>query len=368
MTTYTPEANHIFSMFFRTQLSSVIKDDRPKGELPEYEYTLEMAKARYKEITNQDMPIFFPDHITETSFKLDNYSAGGQPYINSNKLELTYKLSRKFNNHAFKQKYEGVTDAYLSNNTITVPLNYRIPKSGLNFDPKKQNLRTKNKEKLDKLLNISNNKALFPRILKIMTFILARERGIVPGPESSRELMQREYGLICWSIVNATLKGKFKCGQNMIKLLQSAHSNATGDVDKNNDSADIDILEESKIMKEKYTNGTKGRKNHHLQLYVMAFWDGYINEELKDVTNWDHVSSSTNFDFKEFHLPYSFKGKDDPDIGQVITVTIEKRDNNDRIIIEASQITITDSPEFKISNTSNKDTYSLDGNVLFTIQ
>jgi len=355
-------------MFFRTQLSSVIKDDRPKGELAEYEYTLEMAKARYKEITDQEMPIFFPESVSESSFKLDNYSAGGQPYVNYNKLELTYKLSRKFNNAAFKQKHGGVTDAYLSNNSITVPLNYKIPKKGLNIDPKKQNLRTKNKKKLDELLNISNNKDLFPRILKIMTFILARERGTATGPESSRELMQREYGLICWSIVNATRKGRFKCGQNMIKLLQSAHSNATGDVDKDNNTADINIAKESETMKQKYSNGVKGNRNHHLQLYVMAFWDGYINEELEGVTNWDHVSSSKNFNFVEFHLPSSFKGTDDPDIGQDITVTIEKTVKGKIIKEIPPAITITNKPEFKISNTSDGDTYSLDGNVLFTIQ
>lgn len=368
MTTYTPEANHIFSMFFRTQLSSVIKDDRPKGELAEYEYTLEMAQARYKEITGQEMPIFFPESVSESSFKLDNYSVGGPTYVNRNKLELTYKLSRKFNNGTFKKKYGGVTGAYLSNNTITVPLNYEIPKSGLNFDPKKQNLREQIKKKLDGLLNLSNNKKLFPRILKIMTFILARERGTAPGPDSSRELMQREYGLICWSIVNATLKGRFTCEQNMIKLLQSAHSNATGDVDKTNNTADINIPEESAVMKEKYNNGVKGRQNHHLQLYVMAFWDGYINEELKDVTNWDHVSSSKNFNFVEFHLPKSFQGKDDPDIGQDITVTIEKTVKGKIIKETPPAITITNEPEFKISNTSHGDTYSLDGNVLFTKQ
>jgi hypothetical protein len=378
MTIYNPDQNNIFSLFFNTRLTSTLKDTPPeKGEPKSYSYTLEQATARYKEITGKEsMPYFFTDKPQPDTYEFNNY-APGTYYQNDAVPELTFPLVRTFNSNAFKKNFAGVTTKeYTSSNPVTVTLNYQIITKGYNFSEGKQAQRIKNKKKLDEILNSGqvgphkNNKELFDRLLKIMTFILARERGTAVGQNSSTELMQREYGIICWAIANATLRGKFKSNNNMLKLLQSVYSNPKNHVDKDNNTNDVTKEPEVSTMKTIY-NSRVGNTNNNLQLFVMAFWDGYINEEFEGVTNWDHVTSYDDgkFVFREMHLPVSFKNTNDPDIGLQITFDILKDNEPDGKTTRPETVTIEDqSVIYNISNTSKADTYSLDGNVLFTIQ
>lgn len=367
---YAFDQSNLFSVIFETHLSSIVKDEIPAGQSTTYTYSLEQAQTRYKEILGKNdaqLPLFFN---TTPQFIFNNYSAGGY-YENPDLKELTYPLARKFNSDAFKKRYGGESTSITSINKLTVPLNYGIGKKGLNFGEGKEALRNKNKNKLNELLakgaisdgKYLSNKDLFPRILKIMSFILGRERGSNPNANgSSEELMHREYGLICWSIVNAAAKGRFNCGNNILKLLQNnAYTNPKID-DKYHisDKNDVMVDEETTVMQGIYTSRVQ---NLNLQLFVMAFWDGYINEELPGVTNWDHVSSKgASFVFRGFHLPSSLKNQPDPDVGLKINIKIDNKEGT-----QFAQEEILEDPKFNITSTSNNDTFTLDGNVLFTI-
>lgn len=371
---YSIDQQNIFSILFETHLSSIVKDEKPTNAPAYVPYSLGEAQTRYKEILGNEkaeMALFFNQ---QTEFKFNNYSKDGY-YENPEKKELTFPLVRKFSSDTFKNAYKGESESLTSTNKLTVQLNYQIIKKGFNFGDTGLAQRNKNKKKLNELLEkgkiidgkenviYDSNKKLFPRILKIMSFILARERGQDPNAHgSSEELMHREYGLICWSIVNAAAKGKFSCGNNILKLLQNnAYTNPKQKDETYHISDKNDVIDdaETTVMQGIYTTRAP---TSNLQLFVMAFWDGYINEELPGVTNWDHVSSKgENFVFRGFHLPNSLKNTPDPDEGLSIDIFIK---NNNQTFphqkIEAGQT-------FNITNTSNGDTYTLDGNVLFTI-
>lgn len=365
---YVLNENNLFSVIFETHLSSVVSDEKPAGLPTFYEYTLDKANSRYSEITGKDtMPLFFN---ANPKFKLNNYSKGGY-YENPAKLELSYPLVRDFSSENFQKAYGAKSKPLQSTNPLTVKLNYQITKKGFNFEESDLAQRNKNKATLDSLLNkgkiaeggttYASNKDLFSRILKIMSFILARERGQNAAANgSSEELMHREYGLICWSIVNAAAKGKFSCGNNILKLLQNkAYTNPKQDGEKYHISDKTDVIDdaETTIMQGIYTTRAP---TSNLQLFVMAFWDGYINEELPGVTNWDHVSSKgASFVFRGFHLPKSLRNTADPDVGRSITLTLENGQ-------QYPNVPIVEGARFNIANTSNDDTFTLDGNVLFT--
>ena len=364
---YVLNENNLFSVIFETHLSSVVSDEKPAGLPAFYEYTLEKANLRYNEITGKNaMPLFFN---TNTKFKLNNYSKGGY-YENPAKLELSYPLVRDFSSDNFKKDFRTKSKSLKSINPLTVKLNYQITKKGFNFEDSDLAQRNKNKATLDSLLNkgkitegiaYASNKELFPRILKIMSFILARERGQDPNANgSSEELMHREYGLICWSIVNAAAKGKFSCGNNILKLLQNkAYTNPEQGDDKYHISDKTDVFDDAETAVMQGIYNTRAPTSN-LQLFVMAFWDGYINEELSGVTNWDHVSSKgESFVFRGFHLPKSLRNTADPDVGRNINLILE----NDQ---EYPGVMIEEGTKFNITNTSNDDTFTLDGNVLFT--
>jgi len=367
---YNFDKNNLFSVIFETHLSSIVKDEIPAGQPATHTYSLEQAQTRYKQILGNDaaqMPLFFNQ---KSEFIFNNYSAGGY-YENPDLKELTYPLVRKFNSENFKRSYGGESISITSINRLTVPLNYRIGKKGLNFGEVKEAARNNNKKKLNDLLakgasedgRYRSNKELFPRILKIMSFILGRERGSDPNVNgSSEELMHREYGIICWALVNAAIKGRFKCGYNILKLSQD-HAYINPLINgKYHISDSIDVIDnaETTIMDAIYKERVK---DLNLQLFVMAFWDGYINEELPNVTNWDHVSSKgASFVFRGFHLPSSLKNQPDPDVGQKINIKIDNKEGK-----TFAEQTIEEGQKFNITSTSNGDTFTLDGNVLFTI-
>ena len=194
------------------------------------------------------------------------------------------------------------------------------------------------------------NKQNFKLIVQSMAYILYREKGV---NQFSDELIQREHSLICWSILNqASVKGWGSEG-SILKVIQSDYTNpeqTVGDLSK---------------MKAALASPQKNIKRdtfNNFEIFVMAFFDGYINPDIDGVKNWSHVNGLSAF--SPFHLPKSVKNQLDPD-AFTIGNSLSYKDKNKA----AKLYTITKENQgyFKIPSTSNGETYTLDGNVIFTL-
>jgi hypothetical protein len=172
---------------------------------------------------------------------------------------------------------------------------------------------TENWNKISPIFQNQNNKKNFRRIVKLMAAFLAREAGYFGGRYGNNNaLMQLEYSAICWAIINMTKKQGFNSEGEIIKLLDSNYGlnifakkekmkqddkrklvkgrpgpNDTDDPFFNQNETDeaIDVRETANIKSiGKYLNN-----NQNLELYVMAFFNGLINEEFPGGTNWSHI-------------------------------------------------------------------------------
>lgn len=382
--TFNIQPNNLFSVILETKLSRTIKDTKPAQGLDlNPEYTHAQALVRYKEITNTN-DTTFDTFSSKTEFVFDNYAADGKYYQNedTNLYIKEYALSRDIG-YSYPKFVEFLnnaklsTESMISKNKIKVTLNPKIPRLGLNFGETKtvKKNREDRKKDLNEILNKGNNKINFRRIVKIMAFILSRERGSsIDKSLSSNELLQREYGLMCWAIVNAAKALKFQCNGDILALLKDLNYTNPYKHVKAND----DIEAENETMTNIYKDnmGISKEKRNNLELFVMAFWDGYINDELNGYTNWSHVVNKKQYDengkflreieftFKNFQLPDYFKRGYDPDavVGNSLTYKLSGQGLN-----ESSSITINDSNRelFKIIKTSAGDIFTLDGRVIF---
>lgn len=376
------QPNNLFSVILETKLSRTIKDTQPATELdPKPRYTHTQALARYKEITNNETT--FDTFSSKTEFVFDNYAADGKYYQNedTNLYIKEYALSRdigySYPNFAkFLNNAKLSTESMISKNKIKVTLNPKIPRLGLNFGETKtvKKNREDRKGDLNEILNKGNNKINFRRIVKIMAFILSRERGSsIDKSLSSNELLQREYGLMCWAIVNAAKALKFQCNGDILALLKDLNYTNPYKHVKVND----DINAENETMTRIYEDnmGKPKDKRNNLELFVMAFWDGYINDELNGYTNWSHVVNKKQYDesgkktgeieftFKNFQLPDYFKRGYDPDavVGNSLTYKLSGQGLNESSI----KIDSSNRELFKITKTSAGDIFTLDGRVIF---
>lgn len=378
--------NNIFSVVLETKLSRILTDTKPADSKPNrFNYTHDQALTRYKEIMGSDKNTQFNTFSQNDKFTFNNYIADGKYFQNEDTSIYTkeYSLGRNLSNDypAFKDIVGGETKYNASKNKIKIVLNPRIPRKGFNVGDDNKIIadRDKRKSTLLGILNKHpNNKTNFRRIVKIMAFILGRERGSLfdtaPGGKYFEELMHREYALICCAIVNAADQGKFKCNHDILQLLKDLnYSNPDRHV--NAGDTEVAIQSETKIMKKIYEERVD---NLNLELFVMAFWDGYINDELGNYTNWDHIvdgkktydaqgkKKNNPFIFRGFHLPRSVKGQLDPDA--VLDFDMEYNLTSDLENADPRKLTIKNShiDIFKISKTSNGDAFTLDGRVIFT--
>ena len=254
-------------------------------------YTIENANTRYKEIIGIDPtePFTFLSSATDYQF-YKSKSTDNDPY---------YKTTFKFD---FGD--DGVNNV----KEIVVPVFYKMNVSNwkIPFNP------GVNLKKLENFLNNDNNKKNFRRIVKIMAALLVRESGYLKDRyKGNPALMQLEYSIVCWCLINYVTKR----GSDFIAaLINSQHilnksKNEEEKLIKNlrPEETEEEMLrrESQNLKKYKDQSGTQ-----NLELYVMAFFAGLINEELPGYTNWDHVgggpgSRGENPDFKirNFQLP-----------------------------------------------------------------
>ncbi len=350
--TYLHKQNSIFNFIFETSISATVKDaPAPTGQQSKITYTLDKAKNRYKEITGSD-DYTFNTYVDDNQYIFNNYAPGGYFLDINATYEKTLKIRRDLTLYKgfFNELKNDINNQpEISNNTITIQLNPRIIRTGLNFNNEKKRATVKNT--IDNILNKSlENKQNFKLIVQSMAYILYREKGV---NQSSDELIQREHSLICWSILNqASVKG-WGSGGSILKVIQSDYTNPEQTVG--------DLQKMTSVLASPQKNIKRNILNN-FEIFVMAFFDGYINPDIDGVKNWSHVNGLSAF--SPFHLPKSIKNQLDPD-AFTIGNSLSYKDKNKA----AKLYTITKDNQgyFKIPSTSNGETYTLDGNVIFTL-
>lgn len=278
----------------------------------------------------------FKNFVYESNFfKVKKKEKERQPAINSTFLS---KISTK---------------EIESKNRISFFLDYEIPKMGW---VTKEDERELNKTKIKQMIGFDQTTfpGDFKRIVKIMSFILARERGTAPEGltgNGSEELMHREYGLICWSIINTCASGFQNSKKNLLNVLKNKNyvnmDGFVGEGEENSDKTDQ--------MNNRYQSNNKTTQN--LEYFVLAFFAGWVHEEFQGVTNWSHLNGLTAY--RSFHLPKN-DTFEDPDIGQDISIEIFYEDNslgNFNVKLDSANSTPA---------TSLDSTKTLDGDVIFT--
>ncbi len=408
--------NTLLNCNFSAKLGSKILDEPKPSNKSDIVFLKTHADQIYAEYLN-DSNVTYTNQLHKNidsagdKFKFNYYSAGSFYDGSDNISEATeLPLIRSFNTQSFRNflkndsnfqnLYEGfknvatspnnnnsiydlslkkdlsniVTKEILSNNKLKFPLNYEIPKKGWAI---KEDERTSNKNKIKDRINFNlENKGTgkndFARIVKIMSFILMRERGTLNAGmngKGSEELMQREYGLICWSIINTCSTGYKNTEKNLLKLLK-----LNSYVNMDNVIGQEGVDKDDKISK-MYSDRNKTTQN--IEYFVLAFFAGWVNEEFEGVTNWSHLNGLSNY--QSFHLPKDVITAD-PDNNQNITIELfintdlkqkikssdanKNTDTRKEISIGNLSVKLTDS--IFIPQTSLGPTLTLDGDVIFT--
>ena len=365
---YILSENSLFSIIIKSQTSSSVKDETQPAGVADLIFTQNDANKIISELTNNQTTAY--QHVfkvTKQEFKFNFYSPGG--YFQGDKKTLEMPIFRIFDDENFKKAQRdagrsiiGISKKEQSTNKVKINLNYEIEKKGWAVTEEQRN---NNKNKIIKKIGLGKNEQTryedMLRIIKIMAFILFRERGQI-GALNSEELLHREYGVICWCIVNMCATQGYKTKGNLLKLLQkTGYSNSKKQVSNKNASADIQA--ENVTLKATYTSSEQS-----LEFFVLAFFSGWINEELPGYTNWDHVSSGITA-LSPFHLPVDLKGKNDPDQGIDKTFDLYDPNNKTTRLKDAAgkDLTFTFKINKKIDKTSLGKTYTFDGNSLFTL-
>ncbi len=238
-------------------------------------YTIENANAAYQAITNS--PVTQPFNFTSSTNEFTFYSSTPTP---DNYVEVTYLFEGK----PLRIKLLNKTNVSAWTSPPDIQNNWNKITSVLFANP-------------DNIIN-------FRRIVKLMAVILLREvGGMGKGGRyaGNNALIQLEYSAVCWAIINMTKKGHFSSGGSILKLFDSNYTlNLRDDDDKDLDQDDPKKLiktlkpnetEASMIAREDQNIKTRGftNRDYNLELYVMAFFNGLINEEFEGGSNWRHV-------------------------------------------------------------------------------
>ncbi len=387
------EINTLLSCKFSAKVKSTgstVKDDAQPKKEKDIIFTQTEADKIFSEYLNSPNTSYTNQLHSKTNPNgerfLFNYYKPGSYYDGSAEINMSAELpiQRNFNTKSFRDflknnesfiqlvkgkngfEKQNINDTFVNNiktNTIqskkkiSFSLDYNIPKKGWATDDAG---RTRNKETIKNKIGFSQttNVGDFKRIVKIMAFILARERGTLAvgtNGKSSEELMQREYGLICWSIINTCDSGFQGTKGNLLNVLKNVNFvNTDNYVGQNDADKDTDI-------KQKYNSNNDSTQN--LEYFVLAFFAGWINEEYQGVTNWSHINGLSVY--SSFHLPKnpSFV---DPDINDSIEIDLTYYDSKSKSDVSLGKLNVKLTESNSIPQTSLDSTKTLDGNVIFT--
>jgi len=238
-------------------------------------YTIENANAAYQAITNS--PVTQPFNFTSSTNEFTFYSSTPTP---DNYVEVTYLFEGK----PLRIKLLNKTNVSAWTSPPDIQNNWNKITSVLFANP-------------DNIIN-------FRRIVKLMAVILLREvGGMGKGGRyaGNNALIQLEYSAVCWAIINMTKKGHFNSSGSILKLFDSFYTLNTHDsngkplaqddpkkliktLKPNETEASMIAREDQNIITREFTN-----RSYNLELYVMAFFNGLINEEFEGGSNWRHV-------------------------------------------------------------------------------
>lgn len=236
-------------------------------------YTIENANAAYQAITNS--PVTQPFNFTSSTNEFTFYSSTPTP---DNYVEVTYLFEEK----PLRIKLLNKTNVSAWTSPPDIQNNWNKITSVLFANP-------------DNIIN-------FRRIVKLMAVILLREVGGMGGRYAGNNaLIQLEYSAVCWAIINMTKKGHFNSSGSILKLFDSFYTLNTHDsngkplaqddpkkliktLNPGESEASMIAREDQNIITREFTN-----RSYNLELYVMAFFNGLINEEFEGGSNWRHV-------------------------------------------------------------------------------
>ncbi len=399
---YNISQDYLFSFIVETKLGSTVAIDTPPlGTQSEYVFTKDDADAIYRELTGNSNATYINKFSTSNQFKFYWYASDGFYKWQNAPATASLPVYRKFdvNNQELRKLIKAAkpdlagyfTKNEVSNKKYTITFDYNIQKLGWATTSQQ---REENKRKIFDKIGLGKkdktSKEDMDRIIKIMAFLLSRERGYSWKEDKGQFeiLTQRELGIICWCLINTSTSTQFAKNKNSTDLLSllknEGYSNYKPDttngkiatilgaeinnpppfVRKNN--TDTEITKETAIMKIIYDGNANEAKYHqNLEYFVLAFFAGWINEEIPGVTNWDHLTSGIT-KFSGQHLPRTPAFKD-PDVGSQINLQLYiKKDGSDENVPGTVSIPALKNQMVTIK-TSSGPTYTLDGNVIFTI-
>lgn len=366
--------DNLFTFIFQTKRGTSILDEPAPAGMPEIIFKKEDADRVISDLTAKKVTTYtnvLHKNPSDT-FTFNYYSAGGYvtgTILKSKPLRIVreFKKDNKEIKKAVETAFPSLKDKIFfikkkhtssKDSLFSFDLDYAaIKKLGWATDT---NERNKNKATIKQKIGLGSNTAYadMPRIVKIMAFLLARERGYLPagkaGYPSSEEIMQREFGIMCWAMINMCNSKSFGTGGNLLKLLKyKGYSNFNEDVKETE-------VAETPGMITRYNSNNASAQN--LEYFILAFFDGWINEELIKVTNWDHITSGIT-KYSGFHLPKTVTANQDPELGKKVKIEIF---SDDKLNNRQGEITVTLTADMINMVKSLGTTATLDGNVLFT--
>ncbi len=366
--------DNLFTFIFETKRgTSILDEPAPEGTAPII-FTKADADRVISDLTTNEVTTYtnvLHKNPSDT-FTFNYYSAGGyvtgtilkskslrivREFKKDNK-DIKAEYERNFPNSKHKSFYIKKKHTSSKDSLFSFDLDYAaIKKLGWATDPSERN---KNKTIIKQRIGLGRNTKYtdMPRIIKIMAFLLARERGYLPtgkpGYPSSEELMQREFGIMCWAMINMCNSKSFGTKGDLLKLLKyKGYSNFKEDV-KENETA------ETPGMITRYNSNNTSAQN--LEYFILAFFDGWINEELLKVTNWDHITSGIT-KYSGFHLPKTVAANQDPELGKNVKIEIF---SDEKLNTKVGEISVKLTADMINMVKSLGTTATLDGNVLFT--
>ncbi len=367
--------DNLFTFIFETKSGTSILDEPAPAGISDIIFTKNDANRVISELTNNQVTTYnnVLHNNQSDNFTFNYYSAGG--YVTGTILKSKpLRIVREFkkDNKEIKEAVDQAFPSLKNKNYFIKKKHTSLKENGLfSFDldyaaiqkqgwATEQSARATNKKEIRKRIGLGSETKNddMSRIVKIMAFLLARERGYLPagkpGYPSSEEIMQREFGIMCWAMVNMCKSKSFGTGGNLLKLLKyKGYSNFKEDVKENANTETVG-------MKSRYNSNNTTSQN--LEYFVLAFFDGWVNEEFPGVTNWDHITSGIT-KYSGFHLPKTVTANQDPELGKNVKIEIfsddklNKREGEISVKLTAAMINMV---------TSLATTATLDGNVLFT--
>lgn len=383
-TTYSFNRNYLFSFALETKLGTSVMEIKPATGTPEIiTFSQTDANQIYAILTNTSGATYTNQLSLPNSNKFDFrwYPADGSYYkwenapntikkvINRNFVEATIKedLLKLDKFKALKVNFT-IDKSAISKKEYTINLDYKIPKLGWALDASK---RRQNQQEIFQKIDLGNKTKHedMKRIIKIMSFILARERGYAwnEAEGTFESLRQRELSIMCWSMINMCNSDIFKNGKNLLKLLVKGSyvdpDNEMNDQEDETPSQNVSMLAKYKA------NINESKNGQNFEYFVLAFFAGWVNQEIPGVTNWSHIKGLSNL--SGFHLPNSPKFED-PDLETDVLIQLYARKDDkgnpiEPIEGEAGKAMIKLKKKHTTITQSKSSTFSLDGDGIFTV-